>query len=103
MPHETAAYRKPATLRSEIDDRCSLRARRRKTPPQLRKFIGAVFEAPNDGCRIGRPDIVAGFKIGRSGRELDRRADLAECPEVLVVGDAIAEIVAHRRPLLPLL
>jgi hypothetical protein len=95
MPHETAAHRKPATLRAEIDDRCSLRSRRRKTPPQLRKFIGAVFEAPNNGGTVRGPDVVAGFEIGGRDRPSHRDAGLAEGREIITVWDVVSVVVAH--------
>src|SRR3977135_3120067 len=92
--HQAAADRKPATLRPEIDDRRTFRRARWEAPAQLSQ-LNPIIAPSNDGGRVCRPDIIAGFEVGRSGGEFDRRADLAEGAQVVVIGDAVAEIVAH--------
>jgi hypothetical protein len=49
-------------LGAEIDDRRSLRPRRRKAPAQLHQLAPLLPPAKN-GCGFGRPDIIARLKI----------------------------------------
>ena len=64
---ETASFREVPPLGAEIDDRRSLRPRRRKAPAQLHQLAPLLPPAKN-GCGFGRPDIVARLKIGVTGR-----------------------------------
>src|SRR5258708_2718127 len=72
---EAAPLRKPSPLGAEIDDRPSLRPRRRNAPTQLNK-LDLVLTPPKDRRGLGRPDIVARFEIGGRDREYDGDADL---------------------------
>ena len=74
---EAAPFRKPSPLGAEIDDRPSLRPRRRNAPTQLNK-LDPVLAPPKDRRGFGRPDIVVRFEIGGRDREYDGDADLAE-------------------------
>src|SRR5258706_5551074 len=93
---EAAPFRKPSPLGAKIDDRPSLRPRRRNAPTQLNK-LDPVLAPPKDRRGFGRPDIVARFEIGGRDREYDGDADLAESFQIGAVGDVVAEIVAHRQ------
>src|SRR3979411_2715315 len=92
--HQAAADLKPAALRPEIDDRRTFRPPRPEAPAQLNQ-LNTIIAPSNDGGKVCRPDVVARFEVGRSGGEFDRRAGLAEGAQVVVIGDAVAEIVAH--------
>ena len=91
---EALTFGEPSTLGAEVDDRRSLRPRRRKTPPQLHKFDPLLTPAENR-CGLGRQDVVSGFQIGGGFREYYGRADLAEGLHIGAVGHIISKVVAH--------
>ena len=68
----------------------------RKAPAQLDEFV-AVVGLSNDRRRIGRPDIIARFKVRRGAWQAHRNARLAERAQVIVIRDVVAEIVAHTK------
>ena len=60
---KAAPFREPAPLGTEIDHRCALGPRRREAPTQLNQ-LHPMLPPPKNGCRLCRPDVIAGFKIG---------------------------------------
>src|SRR5260221_13283415 len=93
--HEAPSGRKAPALGAEVDDRGSVGPGWRETPTLSRNLVRAVFEPPNDRSFVGRPDVFARLEIWGGAREPDGYPTLAECREVVAVGDVIAEIVAH--------
>src|ERR1041385_9163050 len=93
--YQAAADRKAPVLRSEIDHWCTFRSRRWKAPAQLREFM-PVGGLTDDGSSVGRPDIVPWFQVGRRLRPPHRDPCLAEGREIVVIRNAVPEIVAHR-------
>jgi hypothetical protein len=60
-----------------------------------RSCTDTLIAPAKDRRGFGRPDIVTGLQIGRGLREDDRDPDLAEGAQVVVIGNAVAKIVAH--------
>jgi hypothetical protein len=93
--HQTATDRKAATLRAEIDDRRSFWSSRWEAPPEFSELVRPVFESPDHGGLIGRPDIFAWFEVWGCVRPCHGDAGLTKRREVVAIGDVVAVIVAH--------